>query len=114
MALPQLFRLKKSTDFKAVFKSGRYAAGDLTDLKIRASGFNFCRFGFIVSLKVSKKATARNRLRRQMAEIARKYALAAKKGYDILIIAKTGAANKSKEQISNDIEKNIKKIGVFV
>lgn len=64
-------RLKKEKDFASVLKYGRSFFGSHLKIKIRPNNLSVSRFGFILGLKLSKKATVRNRLRRQLSEIVR-------------------------------------------
>lgn len=78
------------------------------------NGLEFSRFGFVVSLKVSKKATVRNKIRRRLSEIVK---VSAKPGIDLVIIALPGAEKKdfleTKEAVNSAliklkiIEKNV-------
>lgn len=64
-------RLKEEKDFASVLKYGRSFFGSSLKIKIRPNNLAVSRFGFIIGLKLSKKATVRNRLRRQLSEIIR-------------------------------------------
>ncbi len=61
-------RLKKA-DFERIFKNGNKAYGQYCNLRYMANGLDYCRFAVIVSNKVSKKATERNKLRRRIKAV---------------------------------------------
>jgi len=69
--LPKKYRLKKSGDIKSVLKLGRIVREGFLILKARENNLSSSRFAFLISLKVSKKATVRNRLRRKLSEFIR-------------------------------------------
>lgn len=68
-------------DFDILYKEGRFVGADLVALKIwkidpetyprRKYSVDDLKIGFVVSVKVSKKAVERNRLKRQMREVIR-------------------------------------------
>ncbi len=101
--LPPENRLKKKTDIKNVFKAGRGLKEDFLILKIARNSLNKVRFGFIVSKKVSNKATIRNQIKRRLRESVwlnfKKIIAAADykkkgKGFDGLFIAVPGLETK--------------------
>jgi len=107
--LTQANRLKKTSDFKKVFRSGRSAGGNLFDLRFAANNLNFCRFGFLISLKISRKAVKRNRIRRQLSEAIRCFLSRLKPGYDIVLIAKPRIIDAKSEEIIRDLKNVIEK-----
>lgn len=61
-------RLRKDADFKSVFKYGRSYSSPNLRLKVKSNRLAVSRFGVIVSLAVSKKASQRNLVRRRLKE----------------------------------------------
>ncbi|MCB9798796.1 ribonuclease P protein component [Candidatus Nomurabacteria bacterium] len=114
--IPKENRLKHMKDFQILFDEGRFIGDQCITLKVwkidpekyprRAYTRDTLLIGFVVSVKVSKKAVERNRKKRQMREVVR---LMLKKdilqsGYLIAVMAK-------KEILESDyaaIEKSIK------
>ena len=72
--LPKKNRLKNKKDFERVFKQGKGFKEDFLFFKITKNNLKENRFGFIVSLKVSKKAVLRNKVKRRLREIIKKRA----------------------------------------
>src|SRR3972149_11372047 len=62
------------------------------------------KFGFVISLKISKLATQRNRLRRAMEESIRQNLTFIKKGYDMVFLAKPSLANKMTDEIMKEVK----------
>lgn len=79
--IPAHNRLKHMKDFEILYKEGRFVGTDLVSAKIwkvepekyprRNYSVDDLKIGFVVSLKVSKKAVERNQLKRQMREVVR-------------------------------------------
>jgi len=85
VALPVSHRLQKELDFKNTLKTGRTVRGDFLFLKfLPKTGIS--RFGISVTMKVSKKATVRNRIRRILSEIIRINVLPKVGGYDTVVV----------------------------
>lgn len=84
--LSKEYRLTKQKDFEKVFKRGKSYSYSFLKLKIIKNNLSTSRFGFVVSLKISKKAAVRNRIRRQLNEIARLELKQIKAGFDIVIL----------------------------
>lgn len=119
--LPQTNRLRHKRDFDTLFQYGNMVSGNFVLLKVwkidpqmyprRKYTLEDLRIGFVVSLKVSKKAVVRNRLKRQMREVVRLLLQKdrIKKGYIVLFIAKKEMIEKEYEVISQDIHTTLGK-----
>ncbi len=103
-------RLIKKKDFEKVFKEGKGYRKDFLFLKTNKNDLDFTRFGFIVSKKISNKAVARNKIKRQLREIVRKKIPEIKKGIDVIVIAMSGIEIQSFQEIEKTIDEifNIK------
>ncbi len=113
--LAQEYRLKKKRDFEITFENGRFVGGALATMKYwkidpvkyprRNYSLQDLKIGFVVSMKVSKKAVVRNRLKRQMREVIR--LLLKEKGFPlgflVLFFAKKEMIDQSFEDIHKDI-----------
>ncbi len=88
--LPKAFRLAKKKDFDSVFKKGQHFKEGFLILRIAANKKDNSRFGIIVSQKVAKKATARNRIKRQIRAVIRPWLPQIKKRADVVLIALPG------------------------
>jgi len=69
--LPSANRLKRQKDIEKVFKKGIGFKEDFLILKTVKSGLKNSRFAFVVSKKISTKATTRNKIRRRLSELVR-------------------------------------------
>lgn len=103
--LPRSLRLPLRQNFLSIKKEGRRIQSSfLTLLYVPFQGEN-SRFAFIISKKVSNKATVRNKMKRQLSQIVEETIPSFKNIYNIVFIAKPNIVNvdnnKLKEEIKN-------------
>jgi ribonuclease P protein component len=108
--LPAKYRLAKRKDIERVMKRGRsFFVGDIS-IRVVKNNLENSRLNVVTSLKVSKKAVARNKLKRQIREIIRKNILKdVKPGFDGLISTKKGLLELSSDEMIKLIETLFKK-----
>jgi len=82
-------RLRKNSQFAAVYEHGRTWANDLVVLKTLPNGLEWNRYGFVTGKRLGK-AVVRNRVKRLLREVAR--ATVMKTGWDVVLIARSQAA----------------------
>lgn len=111
--LPSALRLKKRKDFENIFNQRQGSVGKFFILKKVANNLIFSRFAFIVSNKTCPRATARNRVKRQVSEIVRLNLKKIKPGFDIVFIVKQAALNKKQAEIATDLIFLLKKNGLI-
>ena len=103
--LAEINRLKQKKDIERVFRKGENFKEDFLILKLAKNSLNKVRFAFIVSQKVSKKATIRNKIRRRLKDLAQSKLKKIKKGMDVLLIALPGLETKDFWEIEEIINK---------
>lgn len=107
--LPKANRLSKKKDFEMVFKKGKGFKEDFLILRFVSSKTKRARFGIIVSQKISKKATIRNKIKRMIRTIIKPKMSKIKKEADIVFLALPGLENKDFWEIEETINKLFKK-----
>jgi ribonuclease P protein component len=107
--LPLNSRLKKTKEIRDVFKNGRFFKEDFLILKTVKNNLNKSRFAFIVSRKISKKATARNKIKRRLRAIIEKKLKTIKTGTDNLIMVLPFPEKKKFSDIQKALNNLIKK-----
>ncbi len=107
--LPKVNRLTKKKEFENVFKKGKSSYNEIVGIKVVLKTVNSVRFGIVISNKVSKKATKRNRIRRQVREIFWLTLNKIKQG-DYVLIARPAIVKKTYKEIESSIIKNLRKL----
>jgi len=103
-------QLKLDKEFDQVFKKGRSSYVEILGIRVFLTQADESRFGILVSNKVSKKAVARNKIKRQIKEIFRLKLAKIKPGYDIVIITLPSILGKNYQEIEAAIDVNLKKL----
>lgn len=103
-------RIAKKNDFDLIFKKGLKIKEGLILLRVLPNKLNFSRFAVIVSLKVSKKAVLRNKIRRKIFNLLRQNADKVVKGLDIVFIVLPGFKEEYLDKIGQTMENIFKKI----
>ena len=104
-------RLKTDRDFKTVLKQGRSFYSSNIKMKLLKNGLSCNRFGFIIGTKISKKATIRNRIKRQVREIIRLKTKQGqlKFGFDVVLSLAAGLIDKEYQEIEKELGELITK-----
>jgi len=101
LARPQ--RLTKQKDFALVFKQGRSHYGKCLSVKSLANQLKLNRLAVVVSNRVSKKAVARNKLKRQIRQALNKLNKGLISGFDLIIIASPRLLGQPYSVIESDL-----------
>ena len=88
-----------------VFRKGKGLKDALLFLRFAPRSFGETRCGIVVSQKVSKKATVRNKVKRRIKAIVKQRLPKIKKGTDLVLIAKPGLETKDFQEIEGIIDK---------
>jgi len=111
--LPKTYRLQKKKDIEEVFKKGRSFKEDFLVLKTVKNNLEKSCFGFVVSLKVSKKAVVRNKIRRKLNELVRLNLKKIKPGSNNLLIVLPGLGVKDFWKLKESLDKLFSKAGLL-
>jgi len=101
--LPKTNRLTQDADFKRINSRSRPVFTDGLRLKYLPNTLGQSRFAFVISTKVSKKSTIRNRLKRQLREIIRLNKLKIKSGFDLVISTNTKALGRDYKELEDEV-----------
>jgi ribonuclease P protein component len=93
----------RTADFQRVWDDGKSYSHPLVILRARANGMEQCRFGFVAGKKMGK-ATKRNRAKRLLREALRLRLPTIAPGWDIIVIARSGAEQATFQDIDTAIE----------
>lgn len=114
MGLPKLLRLKHWQDFQTVYQQGkRYRHSNLLLRVLGNQPGASSRFGLAVSKKVSKKATERNRLKRQIHAAIICLRPQIKPGFDVVIIVLPQGIGCNYERFLRELEQLFSQAGII-
>jgi ribonuclease P protein component len=103
--------LTRNTQFQFIYNNGRSWAGREVVVRAAPNGLDTTRYGFTVSRRVGK-AVVRNRVKRRLREILRRAAL--RTGWDIVVIARSPAAQAEYHNLKKSVEELLIKAGLSV
>lgn len=96
-------RLKHGRDIARVFSRGRYGASGPISIKAAPTSLTESRAVVVVSKKVSKRATVRNRIRRRLVAILADEWATVAPGYDIVITVREDIEALPASQLRTDL-----------
>lgn len=82
-------------------------------MKMRENGLPHSRFGVVVGLKVHKKATKRNLVKRRVREVLRKHLKSIVPGRDVMIMANPKALEADFKDIEAQLLSCFKKLKIL-
>lgn len=112
--LPKKHRLTKDKDFQKVFKRGKYYSRAWLGIKINKNNLKINRFGFLIGLKISKKATVRNKIRRRLSEVIRLKLEQIKPGFDVIVLVQPEIVDKTYQEIDKNLTNLLKKAKIWI
>lgn len=106
--------IKKSTEFKHTFKTGKWYSADILMIYVMKNNHNINKVGIAVGKKVSNRSTKRNRIKRLIREAYRLNEKIFFQGYNIIIVCKAGISFDiiNYDLIQSEIFKCFKKAGL--
>ena len=111
--LVKKFKLKKDNDFKKVFREGKNYQQAFIKLKVLKNNLELTRIGFIVGLKISKKSTQRNKIKRRLEEVVRLRLKQIKSGFDVVVLVNPEIIEKSYQETKETLISLLKKAKVL-
>ena len=111
--LKRIFRLTEDKDFQSVYRRGRYIASPLFSVNVLPNKFGMTKIGIVVNKKVTKKASERNFLKRQVREIVRLVLPKMQKGQSVVVTVRQPALKADYKTMEKDIMNSFKRLGVL-
>lgn len=108
--LPRQNRLTLKSDFQKVLKNKKFLHSTFFTGAYLSEGEEKPRVGVIVSNKVSKRAYKRNKIKRVVRAVARKYIDKLPDGLKLVILTKVSATEVESKILSEDMERIFRKI----
>jgi len=106
--LPQINRLKRS-DFSSLRRVKPAFFGKYFSLIVSTDETKGKRLGFVISSKISKKAVERNRTKRILSKITRKYIEKTDTDFFALFLVKKEIVGERESKLESEVEKSFKK-----
>lgn len=110
--LPAQARLHQQKEFQKVLKDGQKIFGRMVVIRYIVGQSEY-KMGLIVSTKVAKKATDRNRIKRLLREVVRRELLPKAKNVWMVIVAKKDIVDKDYSLIKLELSELFKKRGII-
>ena len=104
--------LKENYEFRRLYQRGKSAAGGSMVLYCRKNKLDHNRLGLTASTKLGH-AVVRNRCRRRLREVYRLNLPQMRKGYDIILVARSRTATASWKEICSTYEKLCRKLDLW-
>ena len=111
--LARKYRLAKRGDFKRIFKKGEKGKSRFFNICFLKNDLPNCRFAIVASLKISKKSTKRNYLKRQVREILYLNLFNFKQNYDVIVNILPTAFGQKYSRLSDDLLTLFKKTNLI-
>ncbi len=104
--------LKKNHLFRRLYQRGKSAVGRYTVVYCRRNGLSCNRLGITASTKIGN-AVVRNRVRRRIREAYRLSESSYRRGFDIVVVARSRAAGATFREISDGMFRQAEKLGLI-
>lgn len=111
--LPKENRLKKRKDFENATKTGKILQSSLFGVAFVVKEVGPTRFGIVVSTKISKKASERNKVKRLLRDTIRERLSRASPGFDVVFLVKKKILVAKRETIEKETEGLLQKAGIL-
>lgn len=112
--LAKVNRLSGKKNFERIKKEGRIFQSESFGLVFLSRNDSLpSRFGFVVSNKISKESTKRNRIKRAMREAVRMFLPNIKEDFDIVFLARQKLLGKSDKEISLEVKTAFERAGLI-
>jgi ribonuclease P protein component len=105
-------RLTSGRDIARVMTRGRYAVSGPLAAKALVTHAGRSRAVVVVSKKISKKATVRNRIRRRLAAILAERWATVTPGYDIVITVRADLAETPATKLADYLDTALRQLGL--
>lgn len=111
--LQRTYRLRRRSDFHKLHRHGRSCHGATFTLKYRPNRLPHSRAAVVVSTKVAKRATVRNRTRRRFYAQLQQLWPQLKPGYDLVILTRQPATDLREPQLSEQLRSCFRRAGIL-
>lgn len=107
------YRLSKRNDFQSIFNDGQKKFNRFFSLRYKSNTLDNSRIAVVVSNKVSKKATVRNKIKRQIRSSISVFLPNFKQNFDIIINVLSPSLDQKKSIIQEELLNIFKKSNIL-
>ncbi len=111
--LPKKYRLLADYDFRRLRRLGLPYRSLLFTLVVASAKPGQLRIGFVISNKVDKRATARNRVKRLLREAVQQKLPVLKTGFDAAFYIRPSCLTKSYAEVCTEVNQVLSKTPLF-
>jgi ribonuclease P protein component len=111
--LPPKYRLPLRYELQRVQKEGRVWQFPFFGLLVAENKRSLSRFSFIVSNKISRRATKRSKIKRLLRESVKTLLPQVKPGLDTVFLVKKGILDKDFQTVQSKVKTSFEKIGLL-
>jgi ribonuclease P protein component len=111
--LPRKHRLTKDKEVVRVLRKGRAVITNLINVKALAGAEKTSRATVIVGLKVNKRSTKRNLIKRRLRAALQKFLPDFKAVVDLVIVAEPESVGRDQKSLAAALEYCLKKLGLI-
>ena len=105
--------IKKNDEYKKIYNKRNSISDYYLVLFVCKNNTKFNRYGFTTAKKI-RKAVIRNKIRRRLKDIVRKYNSNIKTGYDIIVMARLNSVDATYKNLEKSYIKLIKKKNLYL
>ncbi len=98
--LARSYRLRLGRDIENVYRRGKAVGAGNLRIKLTPNGLDLSRAVVVISTKVSKRATIRNRARRQVTALMQEEWQTIRPGYDIVVNVYSDLADLTRDELA--------------
>ena len=107
--LPQYRRISKSVDWQRMHEKGTAIHSKCLVLRVLKNHQVKSRFGFIVGVRIDKRASRRNLIKRRLRDIIAKEIGYIREGNDVILIAKPAISHEDYQGLKDIVVKLLNK-----
>lgn len=111
--LAKKYRITQEKDFKQIFSKGQIYFSPFFNIKVLKNNLVCSRFAIIISNKISKKATVRNKFKRRLRSVIYQNLANIKKEYDILVLTKPAVTTADQAKLAQTLIFLLTKAGLY-
>lgn len=110
---PRNRRLRHRRDIVALLQCGRLFQAPHLTLRVRPTTLTRPRATVVVGTRVSKRATVRNRLKRQLRALLVTEFIGLARGIDVMVSARVSSVHASRDELRAALHALLRRAGLF-